>query len=359
MRSLKTGLRFVATMALLTSMAGSMASCSKKEQKEEATKPPVVQEKNLGDSSEHQENTTVETEGLKLDDNVLKVGSEQVTYRETLIYLLQIKNKYEPIAGGEVWEQKISDKETFGEQAKQEVIDQITQIKIIKQEAAELKIGLEQDEVNEVEASARDYMSKITKEDQQKYGITQDMVQKVLEENYLAQKVYNIATNEVNTNISNDQAKQIKVQLLEVMTKGTDKEGNQIDLDEQKKKDAKKQAEKLREEALQAEDFSSFATSNTDQPEVELTFGKGDYPQIEEAAFALKQGEISNVIETDSGFVIVKLISAFDEEATNAKKEQIIEQERNKVFAEKYKTWSSGYKVTQDTSKWKNITFHI
>lgn len=358
MRSLKTGLRFVTAGMLLIGALGTMTGCGKEKEKAESTATPVVTEQGVEESAGSSA-AAIETEELQFDDNVIKVGSEQVTYRETLIYLLQLKNKYEPIVGSEIWDQKVSGDQTFGEEAKQELIDEITQIKVIKQQAKELGISLSNDEIGEVTSSVRDYMGNITKEDQAKYGITGEMVQKVLEENYLAQKVYNIATNEVDTNISDDEAKQIKVEMLEVMTSGTDKDGTAIDLTDEQKKDAKKRADQLRKQATKEEDFASFATANTDASKVDLTFGKGDYPQLEEAAFALKQGEISKVIETDDGYVILKLVSAFDEEATNAKKESIIEEEQSKVFAEKYKAWSGEYKVTQDTSKWNAITFHI
>lgn len=359
MRSLKTGLRFVTAGALLIGALGTMTGCGKENKSAESTATPVVTEQNLAEGSESSSATAIETEELQFDSNVIKVGSEQVTYREVLIYLLQLKNKYEPTAGSEIWDRKVSDTETFGDQAKQELIDEITELKVIKQQAKQLDIELSSDETLEVSASVKEYMGNITKEDQEKYGITEEMVQKVLEENYLAQKVYNIATNEVDTNISDDEAKQIKVEMLEVMTNGTDKDGTKIELDKDQKKDAKKRAEQLRKQATKEEDFAGFATANTDASKVDLTFGKGDYPQLEEAAFALKQGEISKVIETDEGYVILKLISAFDEEATNAKKESIIEQAQNKLFAEKYKAWSGEYKVTQDTSKWNAITFHI
>lgn len=359
MRSLKTSLRLVATGALVISLLGMMTGCGKGKEQEKNTATPAVEEQTPGTDVTNESEQPVETEELQFDSNVLKVGTEQVTYREVLLYLLQLKNKYEPSVGSGIWDQKVAGDKTFGEQAKQEIINELTQIKVIKQQAKALNIELGADEIAEVSTSVKDYMGSVTKEDQEKYGITEEMVQKVLEENYLAQKVYNIATNEVNTDISDDEAKQIKVQVLEVMTKGIDKHGNKIDMNDDQKKDAKAQADDLRKQAVKAEDFSSFAASNTDASDVELTFGKGDYPQIEEEAFALKQGEVSKVIETDSGYVILKLISAFDEEATNAKKESIIAKAQDKVFAEKYKVWSAEYKVTEDTSKWNAITFHI
>ncbi|MDO5519213.1 MAG: peptidylprolyl isomerase [bacterium] len=361
MRRLKKSLRYLSVGAVVLCTTIMMAGCSSKnkEKDSETTSTPVeTGSPDAGASSDPTEQS-VETEDLKFDSSVLRVGNEDVTYREALIYILQIKNKYEPSLGEDIWSYRLSDTETFADKSKQEIIDQITEIKVIKQQAEKLGISLESDETGEVAASTTDYLSKITKEDQARYGITEEIVQKVLEENYLAQKVYNIATNEVDTNISDDAAKQIKVQMIQVMTEGEDKNGNTINMNENQKKDAKSRADKLKKQADKEKDFLSFANSNTDTSVVELTFGKGDYKEFEQQAFSLKQGQISNVIETSTGYVILKLVSAFDEDATKVKKEEIIEEERDKVFKEKYKIWSGDYKATQDTSKWDVISFNI
>lgn len=359
MRRLNRELRYLGVGTIMLSMAVMTAGCSNKNN--DKTSETVVTETpaSTAQGSAVPTEGSVQTEDLTFDSSVLKVGDEDVTYREALIYILQIKNKYEPSLGSQIWDYKPNNGEAFSETAKKEILGQLTETKIVKQQAKELGVTLESDEIEEVSVSANEYLSKITKEDQARYGITQEMVQKVLEENYLYQKVYNIATNEVDTNISDDAAKQIKVQMLEVMTKGEDKDGTKIDMNDDQKKAAKERAEKLKKQAAKEEDFSSFATTNSDVAKVEFTFGKGDYPEFEQQAFALKQGKISDVIETPTGYVILKLVSAFDESATKAKKEQIIEDERDKVFKEKYKVWSGNYKVTQDTTKWDAMSFNI
>lgn len=294
---------------------------------------------------------------IQLDDVVLTVGKEEVTYRELLIYQLQIKNKYEPSLGEDVWNFAIEEGKTFSDMAKDELLSEISKIKIVTQEAEELDIALEDSEKEEIDAQVVEYMEKITEEDQKKYGITQDIVRHVLEDNYLADKVYTVTTNEVNTDISDEEAKQIKLQMLMVMTNGEDKNGTQITLDESQKETAKKRADSMREMALETDDFETFATSNTDASYVDITLGKGDNPEIETVAFSLKVGDISPVIETTEGYVILKLISDFDEDATAQKKEDIIEEQRDAIFVAKYKVWSSEYKITQDAKLWAMINF--
>lgn len=341
-------------VAAVTLLATTTA-CNKKEDTSTPSATPTVNAENSDATATPSEGEA--TKSLDFDAVVLKVGNEKVTYREALLYLLQLKSKYEPSLGSDIWNYEMEEGKTFGAMAKEELFSQLTEIKIIKQQAAKLDIQLESDEVEEVKTNAKAYINQITKEDQAKYGITEEVVTSVLSDNYLAEKVFAIATNEVDTNISNEEAKQVKVQQLFVMTKGTDKNGISVELSEEEKKSALERAKTFRDGAVAAEDFYTYASSNSDIAIVEFTFGKGDYEELESAVFALKEGEISPVITTSTGYAIVKLISANDEDATRQKKEDIIKQKQDAVFASKYEVWSADYKVTQDVANWDQITF--
>ncbi len=302
-----------------------------------------------------------ETAQLSFDEIVLKVGDVQVSYREVLIYLLQIKNKYEISLGNGIWNSVFDEGKTFEEIAKEEVINQITQIKIIVGQAEKLDILLADDELLEIEKEVKEYMGKITLEDQKKYGINEEIVRTVLSDNYLADKVFSITTNEVDTDISDEEAKVIKLEQVVILTDGTDKNGTIIKLDEEQIVNAKARAKSIYDEIIKqqnkenGESFLSIATADSDVGEVELTIGPNDKPEYQEVAYALKSGDISNVIETDYGYIILHCVSNYDEAATVARKEEIIAERQNEVFEAKYKIWSTEYKVTQDAEKWEMI----
>ncbi len=82
-------------------------------------------------------------------------------------------------------------------------------------------------------------------------------------------------------------------------------------VDERKK--AREKAEKLRKELAGGADFATLAKGDSTCPSSQQGgdlgfFGKGQMvPSFEKAAFALKPGEISDVIETQFGYHIIKL----------------------------------------------------
>lgn len=80
------------------------------------------------------------------------------------------------------------------------------------------------------------------------------------------------------------------------------------------KKKAREKAEKLRKELAGGADFAKLARENSTCPSNKQGgdlgyFGKGDMaPTFEQAAFALKPGELSDVVETRYGFHVIKLV---------------------------------------------------
>lgn len=101
------------------------------------------------------------------------------------------------------------------------------------------------------------------------------------------------------------QPKRVKVRHILIKTDARDKEGTAK---------AKQRAESVREEAAKGKDFAQLAKQNSEDPGTKDRGGEIGFiskgmvvPEFEQAAFSMKAGEISGVIQTQFGFHILKV----------------------------------------------------
>ncbi|MBU5478679.1 peptidyl-prolyl cis-trans isomerase [Eubacterium sp. MSJ-13] len=301
----------------------------------------------------------LETGDITQNSIVMKIGETGVKYEEVLNYSYLLKNQYEGSFGKALWSYKIDDDTTIGDKAKKEIVSMITQLKIIGENAAKQGITLDGDEKDQALQDAEKLVKDASSKDRKKYALNIQNVQGLFEDNILANKMFYVATDAADTNVTDDEAKQIKIQYLELITKGTDKNGRKINMSVSDKAKTFTRIKGMLKEAKKAESFSDYAEANTDSSVSEATIGKDtkllDKEAID-AAFSLKKGKMSNIIGGQTGYYIIYCVDDNDEDATYAKKEEIINERQTKMFKEKYSEWLSGAKVDISNKFWEVFT---
>ncbi len=294
---------------------------------------------------------------------IAMIGDTRVYYNEAMVYLKSAKENYEAEYGQSIWNADIlGNGESFGKLIKEEVINQIMELKIIRVEAGKLGVTLSEEEVAEANAYAKEHYETLASEDITKYFITQELLLQIYSDNLLAGKMFETLTINVDTNVPDEDAKQITVQDILIYSTDYDAEGNKIALTDEEKQVAYEKVRNLADQAKTTEDFYALAEANSEAEKMEHTFGKGQAPEeyseaFEQAAFKLKTGEVSEIISTDYGWHIIYCVSDFNEDATIQVKEGIIEERRNEMFAELYGEWSKEYEVVVNDEAWKAVTF--
>ncbi len=302
-----------------------------------------------------QQGSNLDQGSLEKNSVVMKVGDASVRYGEVRAYCYLLKCQYEGNFGKKLWKYPLGANSSIGDEAKQEIVNVITQLKIISAAAKEEKVSLTAEEKDSAMQAASELMEKAADKDIRGYFLDQQQLTEIYEENILARKMFYIATAEVPTDIPEEEARQIAVDYIQVMTDGTDRNGRQISMDDKEKAQALKRAQRLAREAASAEDFLSFAQSNTDAPTAEITTGRdGDVLEKAalEAALSLKTGETSGVVKGEQGYYILYCQEDNAEEATYQRKEEIIQERQTNMFMDKYSQWMKDKAVNISESFW-------
>lgn len=256
---------------------------------------------------------------------------------QIMIIAMTEKNRYEEICTEQIWDVSVEENgEEFSSYLTGQIKNFMEEMKIMNLLAQDRNMSLTPDERSEMAAAAEEYYGKLAPEDIAHMGVTQEDVRTVFEDYCMAEKLVEELTEGIALEVSDSEAKVITI----MQAKAADRQT----------------AENLRMAADQENvDFLQCAE------DVGLTaftrqLGRKEEPQeFEDAAFNLTSGQVSQVIEANGAWYVVKCVSDYDEEATAARKKLIFEERKRKAFQEIYDSFRKEINLTYTDDPWKKL----
>lgn len=290
-------------------------------------------------------------------NELFKIGSEICTKQEYMVYLTTIQNQYEQVFGEEIW--KVTAQQiNFEDNMKDTVLARIAQMKTMYLLAVEKGIELSDTEESQAGNAAHEYFSGLSKEEIRELDIKEEDIVKLYRENALADKVYSTIIEGVNPEISDDEARTLTIEYIVIRTYTQDGTGKRIDYTGNVKQtclDNITRAQKLANEVDM--DFAKLSEQYSDDQEYVISFRKGEVdPVIEEAAYNLEKDQVSEILENQEGYYLIKCISSFDREQTDANKVKIIEERKNQAFSGEYDAFVDTLPRDRNDELWAEIS---
>jgi len=311
----------------------------------------------FGRRGEDKEEETVWQEG-----SMLRIGDNQVDYREGMVYLNAVQEDYEQYYGSDIWKYAVdSQGNTMGEVIKEQTLEQIIYIKVVCRKADELGIVLSEDELQTVDRQTAEYMQKIQGSSLLLHGVNADIVRRIYSDNLLARKTFEVTTLNVDTDIPDEEAAQHRFYTIAVRNFKIDATGNRVSYEGIELEELKVRVESLRQQGVETEDFYKLAVANTeDATMLEVTGGRGDFPaSYEDTVLALKTGEVSEVIETGDYYYIFYCVTDFDVDATHERKEEMIATRQEEEFRARYGEWRETIRIEVNEEVWDALDFDM
>lgn len=303
-----------------------------------------------------EEPTVVLTSGFGRNE-VFKIESMSGTLPEIMVYLVNMQEQYESVYGKEIWQRDLNGT-TLAESVKDTVLANLAQVKAMNLLAQKHNVTLDEMEKQFAKEAAKEYYESLNETEIAVMQVNEEILAQMYEEYALANKVYEYIIKDINPEISDDEARTITVDYILIKTYTTDGTGAKIEYSEEDKEEARDLAEDiLRQAKEEGSDFKELVLKYSEGDKGTYSFGKGETEEgFEQAAFNLATGEISNLVETPSGFYIIKCLSTFDKDQTSANKVKIVEEKREEVFGEEYDAFAQG--LTRDINEklWESIS---
>lgn len=327
---------------------------------------------------------------VNFEENVVAmVDDKEIMLDEVTVYLRELESLFEMQYGPNIWDQADQDGKKVTELVKEMAVDSAIRGYIMEQKAAKEGIELSEEELTEIDDNVKQYFEYADPAKIEDNNITEDMIKKIFTANKYNQKLmeaemkdFTVDKEKVLEDIGEDlnykkyaviqefgyEGASEQVRARHILISTLDESNNP--LPEEEKAKAKEKAEDILAKAKAGEDFAALAKEYSEDPGSkdnggEYTFTRGRMvDEFEDTAFNLEIGEISDLVETNYGYHIIKVeekTPGTEEDIQELKdyeksvEDQMSEYQKQTSFEEIYNTWKDEYDIEINKDLLKSI----
>lgn len=294
--------------------------------------------------------------------------TKTVYMKEAVYDIYQIETQYNMYAslyqqmyGSTYWEMENADDagRNGASAAKKQVMDAIKKREILCMEAEKLGYSLTQEEKKACAENVKTAMKDIPDAQKKLSGLDEDTLVTVFEKNALAEKYRQVViaecgidTEGLKATVKKEDYRQYTMQYYMVSNK-TGSGEEQTDVTAEQKETNLNNMKALQEKAKTAEDFTKLVEENDStgikqyQTEELVAKDMDDSTfltkKLRKQLIQMKNDEISDVIEGEDGYYLVKMVNNNDSKAYDEQCETVVEDEENKQFNTKYQGIKAAY----------------
>ena len=251
---------------------------------------------------------------LRNHNAIVRINDHKYDIRYAKLYLCNYRNLYGKAYGTDLWESY--------DAALRESLEKQWKTEQEKKQAAR---------------AAKEYYQSLTEEEKTFIGLYEREIRTAYEEYALAEKLYHALTQGTDEEISDDEARVVRVQQIYV-----------------KEKEALRA---VQENLAAGDDFASVASAYNQSREFERTIARGTYPDaMEEIVFNLDDGACSDVIAADDGYYIIRCLNKFEKDLTEENKEKIRVKKKKERFENEYQTFVKNSTFCLNDNLWDDVT---
>lgn len=272
------------------------------------------------------------------DDEVFLIDGKVCTLPVMKLLLLNNMNLHGESYGIDLLQNEdLKVQKKFEQYIKKTSMDEITRVYSMVALANAQGVTLTDEQKELAQWAGEDCFQSLTDEEVSYLSVTQEQVQDIYEKYALADKLYQVLVQDVNEEVSDDEARVMEIRQIYTTNE----------------EQAREAVADLKEEM----EFSTVAANYNEADEIMLTLQRGMLPQEAEAvAFSMENGEISDPIETDQGYYIFYCDNKFDEEQTQIHKQDIVEQRKQEAFHTVYDPFVETISSKLNESVWADIS---
>ena len=306
----------------------------------------------------------VATSSVDNSEVVATIGDSEVTAGVANFYLRYqqsgMEELYEMYFGEGFWTAPLTDGSTYAQNLKDQVQKSLHEFYVLEDHMAEYNVTITDEELAAIDAAAEAFVAANDEKTLEAVSGDKEVVAEVLRLFTINEKMYKAMTADVDTEVADEDAAQKRLRYYS-QNKTTSENGASVELT----------ADELTALKAEMEDVLKGAKANGsleaygEEHEIgtyALTFDSESTTtakEVIEAADKLKEGEFSEVIDTEYLYYVVQLESEFDQEATDAKKAEIVEDRRVEAYSAIAENWLVETKMELNQEAWDKLVVEV
>lgn len=256
---------------------------------------------------------------------------------QAMLIITTEANRYRTVYTDQIWQVQVGEEESFQLYLLEQIRTFLKEVKTMNLLADERGIQLTGQEKEQLRQLSSEFYQSLTEADRECIGANEEDVYAMYEAYHRANRLVDEVTKNVDLEISDSEARVMKIQELCLETEESAQEAFQ----------------QLSEEGT---NFSSVARAIREEGYKEESVGRGERSAAYEAAvFSLEDGQLSQPFADGDSWYLVKCVDSYDEDATLERKERLALQRKNQAFRRIYDTFAGEHPVEIQGSIWENV----
>lgn len=293
-----------------------------------------------------------------LDGQEIKLGVANFAAR---LQQAQYDDFYTAYFGEDVWNSDpYGNGTTMQDNLKDSVIGSIEDMYVLKNHMDDYGVALSEEDQTAIKTTAAEFMSVNTDDALEAMGATEDIVEEYLTLVTIQTRMREAIIVDADTNVSDEEANTSDYSYVVISkTSYKDADGNTVDYTDEEKADLADTVKKFQSAATTvtledaADEFGytvstgSFASDNTTLDADVLAALQG----------LTEEGQVSDVVETDSSYYVLRLDTITDADKTEQHRQEIIGNRQSELYSKVLQGYKDEAEWVLNEKVWKTVTF--
>lgn len=267
---------------------------------------------------------------------LFQINERNCDVQQGKLYLCNYRNLYGSAYGIDLWEYDYGT-ESLEQYVKDITIQELTRIVCMDLLAEQQQVSLTEEELSLAEKAGKEYYGSLNSAELAFMDVKEGDVVQAYREYALAKKLYRSLTEGIDEEVSDDEARVIRIQQIYVTEKAA--------------------AKAVKKKLKNGDDFAAVAGTYNQAGEIEIVVARDELPQeVENAAFNLDNDDVSDMVKTDDGYYFIKCLNKLEEQLTENNKDNIRQKRRMEQFDRVYQTFVDGATFILNNSLWDEIS---